>query len=160
MTMQDTRTEAPARPSYLGLLNAISAAEGHGYGYLTAWADMTSEPAVEAAVRFVAAREGEHSFSFARRIVELGFRPRPRPMSEKDQAYSDVARSDRTDLEKLRLLDYAGGRDHTKPDVHDNYFHDHTIDPATGALLGRFVAEERDSVRVFERCYQELLSRS
>ena len=35
-------------------------------------------------------------------------------------------------------------------------FDDTTIDPQTGALLGRFIAEERDSLRMFQACYQAL----
>ena len=33
---------------------------------------------------------------------------------------------------------------------------DTTIDPQTGALLGRFIAEERDTGRRLKACYQAL----
>ena len=35
-------------------------------------------------------------------------------------------------------------------------FDDKTIDIQTGALLGRYIAEERDSGRLFRGCYQQL----
>ena len=38
-------------------------------------------------------------------------------------------------------------------DVFDNFFENKDLDPATGGLLGRYVAEERDSGRKFAECY-------
>ena len=35
-------------------------------------------------------------------------------------------------------------------------FNDHSIDIQTGALLGRYIAEERDSGRMFQDCYSQL----
>ena len=35
-------------------------------------------------------------------------------------------------------------------------FNDATIDIQTGALLGRYISEERDSTRMFQGCYQQL----
>ena len=61
------------KPSYLGLLNAISLAETRAHAYLSAWADVTRDPEVRAVLCTVAAREGEHGMSFAKRINELGF---------------------------------------------------------------------------------------
>ena len=88
----------PDKPSYLGLLNAIAVAETRACEYLTAWIAVTPSPEVAAVLRRVAAREGEHGMTFAKRIDELGFqvradtrlvddleacehllRPRPRP---------------------------------------------------------------------------------
>src|SRR4029079_6757165 len=63
----------PDKPSYLGLLNAVSCAETRAHQYLTAWADVTKDPEVRAVLLKVAAREGEHGMSFAKRINELGF---------------------------------------------------------------------------------------
>ncbi len=39
-------------------------------------------------------------------------------------------------------------------------FADTTIDPITGALLGRFIAEERDTQRLLEAQYEQAQSRS
>ena len=61
------------KPSYLGLLNAIAVAESRAHAYLTAWAGVTKSDEVRAVLLKVAAREGEHGMSFARRINELGY---------------------------------------------------------------------------------------
>jgi hypothetical protein len=153
-TTEPTPTATKARPSYLGLLNAIAEAEMHGYGYLKAWAEQTGNPEVRAKLLTVAAREAEHGMTFARRINELGFEVRPRQPDEDAVRRAEVATSDRSDLEKLELLGYGAGCDQSKPDQFDRWFEDHSIDPVTGALLGRFVCEERDSVRIFHSCWE------
>ena len=38
-------------------------------------------------------------------------------------------------------------------------FNDATIDPRTGELLGRYIAEERDTLRMFKCCYEQLVAR-
>jgi hypothetical protein len=40
----------------------------------------------------------------------------------------------------------------------DNVFADHTIDVQTGALLGRYIAEEHDTARLLRNCYDALLA--
>src|SRR6202795_2485453 len=65
------------KPSYLGLLNAVSNGETRAYTYLTAWADVTPDPEVRGLLLTIAAREGEHGMSFAKRINELGFELEP-----------------------------------------------------------------------------------
>ena len=74
----------------------------------------------------------------------------------------ELARSrDKTDIEKLEaigLLDYCPAEG--EPDVFDGFFRDHTIDPQTGALLGRYIAEERDSLRLVSGCASILKSRT
>ena len=91
------------KPSYLGLLNAISVAESEAHCYLNAWAAVTPSEDVKAVITTVAHREGEHGLSFAKRINELGFSllPRDNPKFAEQMA---VASSDRTDLEKMELL--------------------------------------------------------
>jgi hypothetical protein len=37
-------------------------------------------------------------------------------------------------------------------------FNDHSIDIATGTLLGRYIAEERDTGRMLRCCYEQLKS--
>jgi rubrerythrin len=143
------------KPTYLGLLNAIAQAEGRAYRYLSAWADVTPDADVRAALRNVAAREGEHSMSFAKRVNELGFELEER----EDPGFADrleIACSDRTDLEKMEaigLLDFESG---DEPDVFDGLLRDHSIDIRTGELLGRYIAEERDSLRLLRCCYDRL----
>ena len=64
-------TEDPMEPPYLGLLNAISIAERNAGVYLTAWADMTSDPELKQALTLVAARETTHGEVFRPRIERL-----------------------------------------------------------------------------------------
>src|SRR5205085_10985800 len=91
------------KPSYLGLLNAVSLAESRAHAFLTAWADVTPSDEVRAVLRTVAAREGEHGMTFAKRINELGYHLRPKddPNFAKQL---EVARSSRSDLEKMEKL--------------------------------------------------------
>jgi hypothetical protein len=143
------------KPSYLGLLNAISVNESRAYAYLSAWADVTPHDGVRDVLRTVAAREGEHGMSFAKRINELGYQLRPKD----DQAFDRqlaVARSDRTDLEKFEALGVLRVDGGDGPDVFDSFFTDHSIDIRTGELLGRYIAEERDSLRLLRGCYDAL----
>src|SRR5580692_1413889 len=124
------------KPSYLGLLNAISVAESQAHAYLTAWADVTKDAEIRDLLQRVAAREGEHGMSFAKRINELGFH-----VQESDDArLADqlaCVRSDRSDLEKFEYLDLLRFDTGDEPDVFDGFFRDHSIDIQTGALLGR-----------------------
>ena len=75
-------TATGEKPSYLGLLNAISLAESHAGVYLEAWADATSDDDLACALRLVAARERSHGEVFCRRIAELGFSLKPKNDSE------------------------------------------------------------------------------
>lgn len=137
------------KPSYLGLLNAIAVGEARGHAVLSAWRDATREAALADVLNVVAIREQEHAAAFTKRLCELGFAVREKPSSE-FEANLQLARSDAPDVEKFQqILGYrpdgdAGGADE---DALANVFADRTIDPQTGALLGRFVAEERDSER-------------
>jgi rubrerythrin len=144
-----------AKPSYLGLLNAIALAETRAYTYLTAWAGVTRNDDVRKVLRTVAAREGEHGMTFARRINELGYEVRPKddPKFEKVMAISTSALSDLEKMEKLKLATLDTG---DAPDIFDGIFKDHTIDIRTGELLGRYIAEERDTARLLRSCYEQL----
>ena len=149
------------KPSYLGLLNAVSCAETRAHAYLTAWADVTPDPDVRAVLLTVAAREGEHGMAFAKRINELGFELQPTD-DPNFESRMELARSrDKTDLEKLEavgLLDFCPAEG--EPDVFDNFFRDHSIDIRTGELLGRYIAEERDTLRLVSGCASILKSRT
>jgi rubrerythrin len=149
-----TTLTAGVRPSYLGLLNAIVTSELHGHEYFTAWLEKTDDPEVRTALLAVRAREGEHGMTFARRINELGFEVRPRPLSEDEIFRAEVAGSDRSDEEKLAALGYGEGWGQQSGDLYDHWFADHTIDPVTGGLLGRFIAEERDSSRLLRGAWE------
>jgi rubrerythrin len=139
------------KPSYLGLLNAIAVAEGRAHAYLTAWADTTKSDDVRAVLRRIAAREGEHAMTFGRRINELGYDVRHK--DDDDAAATALVTSDRSDLEKMETLKLHRLDSGDKPDIFDDFFKDHSIDITTGALLGRYISEERDSARLFKECH-------
>ena len=148
------------KPSYLKLLNGISCAETRAHQYLSAWADVTTDPDVRAVLRTVAAREGEHGMAFAKRINELGFEVKPTD-DPKFAERMEIAGSDRSDLEKAELLgvlELATAPD--TPDIFDNFFRDHSIDIQTGALLGRYIAEERDTLRLLQGCRAQLTEKA
>ena len=131
------------KPSYLGLLNAISNGETQAGRYFSAWLKVVRDPEARPVVQLVAIREAEHGLAFEKRIVELGYSliEKPNPEADKKQAYlSDPKKSD---LDKLLFLGYGKKRD----DPFGKFFDDHTIDPQTGALMGRYLAEERDTIR-------------
>ncbi len=145
----------PDKPSYLGLLNAVSVAESAAHEYLNAWIEATPSDEVRAVLRTVSAREGEHGLAFAKRIDELGFtvRPKPDPKRAERVAY---AGSKASDLEKMRTFGLDRLDTGDRPDVFDRFFADHSIDVQTGALLGRYICEERDSARLLRSCYEQL----
>jgi hypothetical protein len=141
-------------PTYLGLLNAISLAESRAHCYFEAWSAVTPNPAVKAVLQTVSWREGEHGMAFAKRINELGYQ-----LIDKDDPSSaramEVASSGRSDLEKFRELKLH----RISEDIlgfFDNVFADHSIDVQTGALLGRYIAEEHDTARLLRGCYEAL----
>jgi hypothetical protein len=145
------------KPSYLGLLNAVSLAETAAHEYLTAWAAVTPHEGVKATLLTVAAREGEHGMAFAKRINELGYNLRPGPDDPKRDERLSIARSTEfSDYDKMHALGVARIADDVAkggPDVFDEFFSDHSIDIQTGEVLGRYIAEERDSGRRLRACY-------
>ena len=144
------------KPSYLGLLNAIAVNEARAHQYLQVWIDKTTDPDVQAVLRTVAWREGEHGMSFAKRVNELGYELRDRDdLNLADRL--EVAASDRSDLEKMEYF----GQDRLDEvlGAFDTIFSDHTIDIRTGELLGRYVAEEFDTARLLRCCYEQLKAR-
>ena len=143
------------KPSYLGLLNAVSLGESRAHRYLTEWASITTDPEVRGVLLTVAAREGEHGMTFAKRINELGYEVRPKPDDGEERALA-IVRSDRSDLEKMEALGLHKLDTGAGPDVFDDFFKDHSIDVRTGELLGRYIAEERDSARLLRACYEGL----
>jgi rubrerythrin len=145
------------KPSYLGLLNAIAIAEAQAHDYLVAWADVTPSPDVRKVLLTVAAREGEHGMSFSKRINELGYEVHRKDNSDLERAMALVTsnRSDLKKMEKLKLNLLDSG---DKPDIFDGLFKDHSIDIRTGELLGRYIAEERDTARLLRSCYDQLVA--
>lgn len=150
-------------PTYLGLLNTISLGESRAYRYFTEWASITEDPGVREVLLKVAAREGEHGMAFAKRINELGYNVRPKTEADgetREDTAMEIVRSARTDLEKMEALGLEKLDTGDEPDVFDGFFRDHTIDVATGELLGRYIAEERDTARLLRACYDQLRARA
>jgi rubrerythrin len=147
------------KPSYLGLLNAIAVAEAQAHEYLHVWADATPSEDVRKVLLTVAAREGEHGMSFAKRINELGYEVRCKDDSGLTKAM-EIVKSDCSDLEKMKALKLNKLDTGDKPDIFDGFFKDHSIDIRTGELLGRYIAEERDTARLLKSCYDQLVGAS
>jgi rubrerythrin len=143
------------KPSYLGLLNAIAVAEAQAHDYLVAWADVTPSPDVRKVLLTIAAREGEHGMSFSKRINELGYEVRRKDDGRLKDAM-ELVTSNRSDLKKMEKLKLNTLDTGDKPDIFDGLFKDHSIDIRTGELLGRYIAEERDTARLFRSCYDQL----
>ena len=121
------------------------------------WADATPSADVRQVLLTVAAREGEHGMSFAKRINELGYEVRCKDDSGRKKAM-EIVQSDCSDLEKMKALKLHKLDTGDKPDIFDGFFKDHSIDIRTGELLGRYIAEERDSARLLRSCYEQLVA--
>ena len=104
----------------------------------------------------IALREGEHGKAFAKRLCELGYTLLPRMKTRTRRPSASPSPSRLSDREKFEKLGLARDFDPTQPDVFSAMFDDKTIDIQTGALLGRYIAEERDSGRMLQGCYDQL----
>jgi len=145
------------KPSFLGLLNSVSLAESAAHCYLEEWIAVTEHDGVRATLQKVSAREGEHGLAFAKRINELGYNLKRKDDPGQGKRMEIAASTSMTDLEKMEAFGLGRLDDGTdKPDVFSKFFDDKTIDPTTGALLGRYVCEERDSGRALKACYEQL----
>jgi len=145
-------------PTYLGLLNAIALAEARAHCYFKAWSTVTPNPDVKAVLQTVSWREGEHGMAFAKRINELGYELRESDDSASARAM-EIATSARPDIEKFEELRLTNIGEEILT-FFDNVFADHTIDIQTGALLGRYIAEEHDTARLLRGCYEALVAAS
>lgn len=145
------------KPSYIGLLNSIAVNEAKGQVLLQTWADHTDNEDLRATLEFVAIREGEHAWAFTKRLCELGYavdEERAFQVFKDFEGLLACAASDASDAEKVTLL--AGERDgNDDNDPFRGFFNDTSIDPDTGALLGRYIAEERDSGRRLRAAYDQ-----
>lgn len=144
------------KPSYLGLLNAIALGEGRAAVYLRCWADTTPHPEVAGVLRSIAIREAEHSMAFEKRLDELGYSVIDMPDAYQDKAMAVASSTTMSDREKFEELKLHRPPTTGKSDIFDKFFENKDIDPITGGLLGRYVAEERDSGRRFAACYDAL----
>ena len=140
------------KPSYRGLLNAIAVGEGRGYRLLSSWSKASSNTALKQVLDVVAIREQEHCLAFTKRMCELGYSVREN-VSELFDEHLTFAASTGSDREKFETLLGYGKGEQASEDPLSTLFNDTTIDAQTGALLGRFIAEERDSGRALREQY-------
>jgi hypothetical protein len=145
-------TETKTKPSYLGLLNAISLAESNAGVYLDAWANATSDEDLACRLRLVAARETSHGQVFCRRIQELGFDLLQRPDPGAAERLAKVANPKISDLEKV-----GAEREEQDPfgDI-DRQIADGVFDPLTEKLMVWYIAEERDSGNLLREAYAKV----
>jgi hypothetical protein len=94
-------TQTGEKPSYLGLLNAISLAETEAGHYLTAWANATDDEELACTLRLVAARETSHGELFCRRLSELGFELREKADPKAATRLARYANPKVSDCEKV-----------------------------------------------------------
>ena len=140
-------------PSYVKVLNAIAVGERRGQALFDAWVNATHDAELKRTLATVAIREGEHAAVFTKRLCELGYEVRERPLGDFAERLAKL-RSNATDVDKFETV-FGYGRERPAEGL-SSIFDDKTIDPATGALLGRFIAEERDTRRRLEAAYAKL----
>ena len=147
-------------PTYLPLLNSIAVNEAKGQCLLNAWADSTRDTQLAAVLRFVAIREGEHAMAFEKRMCELGFPVDQKSAYQFFTKFDDqlaFLKSDASDAEKVACFRGDAPRaEGERKDPFRNFLADTTMDPLTGALMGRYVCEERDSGRRLKAEYDRV----
>ena len=140
------------KPTYLSALNAIVNGEKRGFEFLDAWSGKSPDPEISLMLKTVALREAEHAATFEKRLCELGYGLKEKSDSNFNKTM-DLACSDVPDLEKFEKLGYDKTPDEDGEDQLLKFLADKSIDPQTAGLLGRFIAEERDSGRILRQAY-------
>jgi rubrerythrin len=146
------------KPSYMDLLNRITLGEGNAECYLNAWVATTPRADVRQVISTIALREGEHAKAFAKRMCELGYEVEPCDDPELTDKMAIASSTTLSDMEKFQRLNLDRLCDPSTPDVFGGMFADTTIDIQTGALLGRYIAEERDTGRRLSACLDMLVA--
>jgi hypothetical protein len=136
------QTTTSAKPSYLGLLNAISLAESGAGVYLSAWADVTDDDDLAATLRLVAARETSHGELFCRRLCELGYELRRKPDAKAAALLAKYANPAISDCEKVGEEREEAGDPFREINAQ---LAEGVFDPMTANMLSWYIAEERDS---------------
>jgi len=138
------------KPSYLGLLNAISLAESAAGVYLEAWADVTPNDDLACTLRLVAARERSHGDVFCRRIAELGYELRRKSDPRAAEQLAKLANPNVSDLEKIppRREEEADPFAEIRRRMAEGDF-----DPMTVNLMNWYIAEEKDSAKRLREAY-------
>jgi hypothetical protein len=149
------------KPTYLGLLNSIAVNEAKGEKLLKTWADSTCDEQLKSALQFVSIREGEHAWAFTKRMCELGYEVDENSAFQVFKDFDGLlacVSSDASDADKVAMLTGGGGGEQKDPFT--GFFNDTSIDPHTGELLGRYIAEERDSGRRLKAEYDRVCASS
>jgi len=141
------------KPSYLGLLNAISLGESENGVALEAWAKATRDEDLAAALRLVAARETSHGEVFCRRLAELGYSLRPKADPGAAERRAKLADPNTSDLEKIptRREEAADPFAEIRRRMAEGDF-----DPMTVNLMNWYIAEEKDSERRLRDAYDKV----
>lgn len=169
------------KPTYVGLLNAIANGERGGHQLFSSWSKATKDKELKKTLDTVAIREMEHSWAFEKRLSELGFDLRPPADESGKQALAkqvELLSSKASDAEKFAsfgIVEQPKGKNGKKssrkkafkkadkkrandePDKLLKILADPNIDPTTGALMGRFIAEERDTGRLLRKAFKACL---
>jgi len=138
------------KPTYLGLLNAISLAESAAGVYLEAWANVTPNEDLACTLRLVAARERSHGEVFCRRIAELGYTLMPKFNPRDAEQLAKLSNPNISDLEKIgepREED-ADPFKEIRRRISEGEF-----DAMTANLMTWYIAEEKDSGRRLREVY-------
>jgi hypothetical protein len=146
------------KPSYLGLLNAISLAETEAGHYLTAWANATDDEELAATLRLVAARETSHGDLFCRRLCELGYDLRQKVDPKAAERLARYANPRISDCEKV-------GPERAEPE--GDIFADIRTGIASGVyddmtcnMLQWYINEEGDSGRRLRDVYAKVRAKA
>ncbi len=149
-------------PTYLPLLNSIAVNERKGQILLDAWASTTQDESLANALRFVAIREGEHAMAFTKRMCELGHAVCEETAYQVFKDFDGLVACVKSSLSDAQKVERLQGPRSAEPrkDPFTGFFNDTSIDPQTGELLGRYIAEERDSGRRLQAEYDRVCGMS
>ena len=150
-------TASAEKPSYLGLLNAISLAETDAGHYLAAWANATDDEDLACTLRLVAARETSHGDLFCRLIGELGYELRQKPDPKAAERLARYANPKISDCEKVGP-EREPARD-TFADI-KKAMADGVYDPVTCNMMQWYICEEEDSGRRLREAYAKVRAKA
>jgi hypothetical protein len=145
------------KPSYLGLLNAISLAETEAGHYLTAWANATDDAELSDCLRLVAARETSHGDLFCRLICELGYDLKPKPDPKAAARLARYANPKISDCEKVGPERAETGD--TFADIRAGIAAG-VYDTVTCNMLQWYINEEADSGRRLRDAYAKVRAKA
>lgn len=143
--------------SFMPLLKQIAIGEYTAEKFLNCFADHTTNEDLKETLKFVAMREGEHGKAFEKRVMELG------GCVDLDKINADkqikLVTGDLPDLAKMKKLGLGKAPlpSNEEEDLFDKLapFKNKDMDPQTGALMGRYLAEERSSGKMLRAAYQK-----